>query len=72
MPPVEKAHSPISASLGQPAAAQSVEAGGEYARIERAAAPDVVTVAESGFPGFEAIAWFGLLAPAATPQPVLR
>jgi tripartite-type tricarboxylate transporter receptor subunit TctC len=29
--------------------------------------PDLPTVAESGFPGFEAISWFGLMAPAATP-----
>ena len=34
-------------------------------------APDVPTVAESGLPGYEAIAWNGLLAPAGTPQPVI-
>lgn len=33
--------------------------------------PDVPTVAESGLPGFETIAWFGLLAPAGTPRPVI-
>lgn len=33
--------------------------------------PDVPTVAESGLPGFETIAWFGLLAPAGTPRPVV-
>jgi tripartite-type tricarboxylate transporter receptor subunit TctC len=32
-----------------------------------AALPDLSTVAESGLPGFEAEAWFGLVAPAATP-----
>jgi tripartite-type tricarboxylate transporter receptor subunit TctC len=31
-------------------------------------APDVPTIAESGFPGFEAIGWWGLMAPAQTPQ----
>jgi tripartite-type tricarboxylate transporter receptor subunit TctC len=31
------------------------------------AAPDVPTVAESGYPGFEAINWLGLLVPARTP-----
>lgn len=36
-----------------------------------AALPDVPTVAESGLPGFEAFAWFGLVAPAKTPAPVL-
>lgn len=30
--------------------------------------PDVPTVAESGFPGFEAYNWIGVFAPAATPQ----
>ena len=36
-----------------------------------AALPDVPTVAQSGVPGFEASAWFGLVAPAQTPAPVL-
>ena len=40
--------------------------------LARAAAlPDVPTLAESGLPGFEASSWFGLLAPAGTPQPVI-
>ncbi|MBS0549712.1 MAG: tripartite tricarboxylate transporter substrate binding protein [Proteobacteria bacterium] len=30
------------------------------------------TVAESGFPGFEATSWFALLAPAGTPKPILE
>jgi tripartite-type tricarboxylate transporter receptor subunit TctC len=30
--------------------------------------PEVPTIAESGIPGFEAISWFGLYAPAATPK----
>ena len=34
-------------------------------------APDVPTVAESGLPGYEAIAWNGLLAPAGTPPEVV-
>ena len=36
-----------------------------------AAAPDLPTMAESGFPGFEAVPWFGLLAPSGTPRDVL-
>lgn len=35
------------------------------------AAPDVPTISESGFPGFEATAWYGVLAPAKTPKPVV-
>ena len=34
-------------------------------------APDVPTVAEQGFPGFEALAWWGFFAPAGTPKPIL-
>jgi tripartite-type tricarboxylate transporter receptor subunit TctC len=34
-------------------------------------APDVPTVAESGYPGFDAIAWHGILAPAGTPAPII-
>lgn len=37
-----------------------------------AAAPDIPTVAEQGFPGFDATAWLGLLAPAATPAAVIQ
>ena len=33
--------------------------------------PDVPTIAEAGVPGYEAVSWFGLFAPAATPKPVL-
>lgn len=34
--------------------------------------PDVPTVSEAGFPGLELDFWFGLFAPAGTPQPVVR
>ncbi len=33
--------------------------------------PDLPTLAESGLPGFEAVTWLGLLAPAATPPAVV-
>jgi tripartite-type tricarboxylate transporter receptor subunit TctC len=33
--------------------------------------PDVPTVAESGLPGYEGILWIGMVAPAATPRPVV-
>ncbi len=33
--------------------------------------PEVPTIAESGFPGFEASVWYGLVAPAATPKPIV-
>src|ERR1700760_1856709 len=34
-------------------------------------APDLPTMAESGFPGFEAVPWFGLVSPAGTPKDVI-
>jgi tripartite-type tricarboxylate transporter receptor subunit TctC len=34
--------------------------------------PDVPTVAESGFPGFEAPAWWAVIAPAKTPPEILK
>ena len=33
--------------------------------------PDVPTIAEAGVPGFEAANWFGMLAPAKTPQRII-
>ena len=34
--------------------------------------PDVPTMAEAGFPGFDADLWLGLLAPLGTPEPIIR
>ena len=36
-----------------------------------AGVPDLPTVAEAGLPGYEATAWFGVLAPAATPPQII-
>lgn len=33
--------------------------------------PNLPTMAEAGYPTFEAVAWFGVLAPKGTPQPVI-
>jgi tripartite-type tricarboxylate transporter receptor subunit TctC len=41
--------------------------------IKRSAlAPDLPTMAESGYPGFEAVPWFGLMAPAGTPAAIIE
>jgi tripartite-type tricarboxylate transporter receptor subunit TctC len=37
-----------------------------------AAMPDVPTIAESGLPGFDVQPWFGVVAPAGTPAPVIN
>jgi tripartite-type tricarboxylate transporter receptor subunit TctC len=33
--------------------------------------PDIPTMQEAGVPGFEIMSWFGLLAPAGTPAPIV-
>ena len=41
--------------------------------LERAPiTPNVPTIAESGYPGYEALVWFGLFAPPATPPDIVR
>ncbi|WP_240788505.1 Bug family tripartite tricarboxylate transporter substrate binding protein [Ramlibacter henchirensis] len=35
------------------------------------ALPDVPTMSEAGYPGFDVVAWFGMFAPAGTPQPIV-
>jgi tripartite-type tricarboxylate transporter receptor subunit TctC len=64
------------ASVGAPAVMQFIKAGklrciatGTTSRIPQL--PDVPTVAEQGFPGFEMTQWYGLLAPASLPQPAV-
>lgn len=34
--------------------------------------PQIPTVAESGYPGFELEGWYGLVAPAKTPEPIIQ
>jgi tripartite-type tricarboxylate transporter receptor subunit TctC len=34
--------------------------------------PDLPTIAEQGFPGFQSTAWIGAVAPAKTPEPIVR
>lgn len=34
--------------------------------------PDVATVAEQGYPGFETSQWYGMQVPAGTPEPIVR
>jgi tripartite-type tricarboxylate transporter receptor subunit TctC len=35
------------------------------------AAPEIPTIAEAGVPGYEAVQWFGVLAPAGTPREII-
>lgn len=34
-------------------------------------APDLPTIAEAGLPGYESLGWYGILAPAGTPKPIV-
>jgi tripartite-type tricarboxylate transporter receptor subunit TctC len=36
------------------------------------AAPEIPTVAEQGLPGFAAVAWLAMMAPAGTPRPIIE
>jgi tripartite-type tricarboxylate transporter receptor subunit TctC len=48
-----------------------VRAYGVTSAGRAAAAPDIPTIAEAGLPGYEAVQWFGLLAPAGTPRDIV-
>ncbi len=65
------------AAAGAPPLLPHVKAGklraiavGTTQRI--AALPDVPTVAEQGYPGFETSQWYGLMAPAKTPEAIVK
>ena len=66
-----------SSSAGTPALMQHIKTGkiraiatGMSKRIP--SLPDLVTVAEQGFPGFETAQWYGINAPAAVPADIIR
>jgi tripartite-type tricarboxylate transporter receptor subunit TctC len=53
-------------------AAGSVRAYGVTSRERANVAPDIPTIDEAGVSGYEAIQWFGLVAPAGTPADVIQ
>ncbi len=61
----------------EPAHRQAADRGrqasraGDLGPTRVSALPDVPTVAEAGVPGYSALQWYGLLAPAGTPQPAI-
>lgn len=62
---------------GMPTALPQVKAGrlralGVTAAKRAAQLPDLLTIAEAGLPGYEAVGWFGFAAPAGTPKDVVN
>jgi tripartite-type tricarboxylate transporter receptor subunit TctC len=51
--------------------AGKLRALGSTSSVRTIALPDMPTIAELGFPGFESTAWLGMVAPAKTPQPII-
>src|SRR5438105_3011019 len=62
--------------IGIPAALPFIQAGrlralAVIARERSAALPDVPTAAEAGLPNYDVTTWYGVLAPAGTPRPII-
>jgi tripartite-type tricarboxylate transporter receptor subunit TctC len=60
-----------------PTMAANVQAGlvralGTSATTRSKVLPDVPTIAEAGVPGFDAVIWLGVMAPASTPKPIVE
>ena len=59
-------------TMAQNARAGKVRALATTGKSRSSVTPDVPTVAEAGVPGYESGIWLGLMAPAATPRPILE
>jgi tripartite-type tricarboxylate transporter receptor subunit TctC len=57
--------------MAKQAEAGTVRALATTGRTRAALTPNLPTVAEAGVPGYEAVIWLGLMAPAGTPKPVV-
>jgi len=52
--------------------AGKLKAFGTTGKVRSPVLPDVPTVSEAGVPGYEAVIWLGLMAPVATPKPIVE
>jgi tripartite-type tricarboxylate transporter receptor subunit TctC len=57
--------------MAKQAEAGKVRAIATSGRVRSAITPNLPTIAEAGVPGYEAVIWLGLMAPAGTPKPVI-
>jgi tripartite-type tricarboxylate transporter receptor subunit TctC len=58
-------------TMASNARAGKVKVLGSSGKTRSSITPEVPTVSEAGVPGYDAVIWLGLMAPAATPRPVL-
>jgi tripartite-type tricarboxylate transporter receptor subunit TctC len=58
--------------MAKQAEAGKVRAIASSGRTRSEVTPSVPTVAEAGVPGYEAVIWLGLMAPAGTPKPIVE
>jgi tripartite-type tricarboxylate transporter receptor subunit TctC len=59
------------ASMVQPAKAGRLKPLAVGGTSRSPAVPEVPTMTEAGFPAYKSFGWFGLLAPAGTPKPII-
>jgi tripartite-type tricarboxylate transporter receptor subunit TctC len=45
---------------------------GTTGKVRSTVLPDVPTISEAGVPGYEAVIWLGIMAPAGTPKPIVE
>jgi len=60
------------ATSNQHVAAGKLRMLGIASRVRSKLMPDTPTIAEMGLPGYEGILWIGVVAPAATPKPIIE
>jgi tripartite-type tricarboxylate transporter receptor subunit TctC len=63
----------LGGALGQPVVVEDRPGGNTITGPDRVSTlPEVPTIAESGYPGYDASIWFGTVVPKGTPQPVVQ
>jgi tripartite-type tricarboxylate transporter receptor subunit TctC len=59
-------------TMGPQVRAGKLRALGTTGKARSTVLPEVPTVGEAGVPGYEAVIWLGIIAPAATPKPIVE